>query len=66
MGVMSAINFVLLAVVFLLPALVVLLWNPMPHRERFAWSGVALFCSWVGLAAFLFYALARERTVRSG
>ena len=59
-------NVVFLVLVFVLPAIIVLLWNPMPHRERFAWSGVALFCSWVGLGAFLFYALVRERASRSG
>ena len=55
-----------LVVLFVLPAFFAMLWNPMPVRERLTWTAVCLFTSWFGLAAFLFYALLRERMPRSG
>jgi len=62
----AGIQLVWLIVLFAVPAVFALLWNPMPYRERLTWTAICLFTSWFGLAGFMFYALLRERMARSG
>lgn len=60
-----SLEFLLFALAFalmvVLPAALVMFWNPMHYRERLAWFFITLFTSWIGVIAFMFYVQSQQQ-----